>query len=83
MTIKIDRNNLIKINNKENLDNFEYYITNTEREHKYQKNNSIKINQSKGEINEIKKQKDLAYALIEYNIQKLFSFHVNNFKKTT
>ena len=82
VTIKIDRNNINKINNKENLDNIEYFITSTEREHKCLKNNNIKkIDKSKEEVNAIKKQKDLAFALIEKNIQKPYSFHVNNFKK--
>ena len=81
VTIKIDMNNLIKIINKENLDNIEYYITSTEREHKCQKNNLIKTDKPIGEINKIKKQKDLAYALIQNNIQKPYSFHVNNLKK--
>ena len=41
VTIKIDINNIIKINNKENLGHIDYYITSSEKEYKCQNINTI------------------------------------------
>ena len=57
VSIEIDINNIIKINNKENLVSIEYYITSSEKDHKCQNINTIKTDKSTEEINEIKNKK--------------------------
>lgn len=80
MIIKINKENLRKYLDPENQDKIAYIITSSVKNHNCKNNNNENEKKPLKENNDVIKQKELGINLINNNLTKPLSFHINNFK---